>query len=138
MINWGMIICAVISFTFRVSNQYYLNWSCDYLSLSHHNPISADLVVLLTMVLLVNPTHAEFYVWIGELDCGKPISMSVLRSGIIFSAVMYNAPISDSAAEAITSLMICAIVNMGPFIFGFGSFYKRKIWAPDLLQAFDS
>ena len=51
---------------------------------------------------------------------------------------MYSAAISDSAAESITALMICEIVNTGPLSFGLGSFYERKIWTPDLLQDFDS
>ena len=78
------------------------------------------MVALLTMVLLVNPTAVELSVCIGDLGCGQPISMSVLRSGIIFLDVMYSAAISASAAEAITNLMICAIVNTGPLSFGFG------------------
>ena len=61
----------------------------------------------------------------------------MLLSGIIFLAVMYNVAISASAAEAITDLMICAIVNTGPLRFGFGSFSDRKIWAPALLWDFD-
>ena len=88
-------------------------------SLSHHNFISADLVDLLTMVLLVNTTAVELSVWIGDLGCGQPISVSVLRSGIIFLAVMYSNAISASAANAITDLMICAIFNTGPLSFGF-------------------
>ena len=61
--------------------------------------------------------------------------MSVLHIGIIFFAVMYSAAISDSAADAITDLMICAIVNMGTLSFGFGYFSERNIWAPALLRA---
>ena len=90
------------------------------------------------MVFLVNPTDVELSVWIGELVCGQPISMSVLCSGIIFLAVMYSAAVSASAAEYITALMIFTIVNTGPLSFGFGSFSERKIWAPALLRAFVS
>ena len=64
--------------------------------------------------------------------------MSVFRSAIIFLDVMYSAAISASAAEATTDLMICTIVNTGPLSFGFGLFSERKIWAPNLLQAFYS
>ena len=46
--------------------------------------------------------------------------MSVLRSGIIFLAVMYSDAISASAADAMTVLMICAIVKTGPLSFGLG------------------
>ena len=75
--------------------------------------------------LLVNPTAVELYVWMGVLDCGHHISINVLRNGIIFLAVMYNAAISASAADAITVLMIWAIVKTGPLSFGFGSFSEN-------------
>ena len=88
------------------------------------------------MILLVNPTAVELSVWIGDLVCVQPILISVLRSGIIFLDVMYSFFISASADESITALMSCAIVNMGPLIFGLGSFSERKIWAPALLQSF--
>ena len=54
------------------------------------------------------------------LACSHPISINVLRNDIIFLAVMYNAAISASAADAIIFLMICAIVKTGPLSFGFG------------------
>ena len=48
--------------------------------------------------------------------------MSVWRSGIIFFAVINSADISASVADAITVLIICAVVNAGSLSFGFGSF----------------
>ena len=57
--------------------------------------------------------------------------MSVLRSGIIFLPVIYSATIS-------ADLIICAIVNTGPLIFGLGSFSERNICAPIWLKDFDS
>ena len=62
--------------------------------------------------------------------------MSVLRSGIIFLAVMYSADISASAADAITVLMICAIIKTGLLSFGLGYFSERNICEPALLLAF--
>ena len=53
-----------------------------------------------------------------------------------FLALIYSAAISASAAEAITDLIIFAIVNTGPLVFGFGLFYDRKIWALAPLRAF--
>ena len=50
--------------------------------------------------------------------------MSVLRSGIIFLAVMYSAAISDSAEDVIIVLMICEIVRTGPLSFGLGSLLR--------------
>ena len=88
------------------------------------------------MVLLVNTIAADLSICIGDLGCGHPIAMSVLRSGIIFLDVMYSDAISASSAEAITDLMTCETVKTGPLSFGFGSFSERKIWAPALLRAF--
>ena len=51
---------------------------------------------------------------------------------------MYSAAISASAADAMTVLMIYAIVKTGPLMFGLGSFSDRNICAPDLLPALDS
>ena len=64
--------------------------------------------------------------------------MSVLRSGTIFLAVMYSSAISASAADAITVLMICAIVKTGPLSFGVCSFYKGNICAPARILDFFS
>ena len=62
--------------------------------------------------------------------------MSVLRSGTIFLAVMYSDAISASAADAITFLMIYAIVKTVQLSFGFGSFSDRNICAPAWLPFF--
>ena len=64
--------------------------------------------------------------------------MSVLRSGVIFLSVMYSADISASAADAITVLMICAIVNTVLLSFGLVSFSERNICAPARLLDFYS
>ena len=98
--------------------------------------MSADLVAFLNSVLLVNTTTVEFSVCMGVLACGHPMSINVLFSGIISLAVMYNAAISASAADAITVLMIFAIVKAGPLSFGFGSFSERNICAPARLLDF--
>ena len=69
--------------------------------------------------------------------CGHPISLSVLSNVIIFFSVIKRAAISTYAADAITVFIICAIVNIGPLSFGFGSFSDRKMCAPALLIALD-
>ena len=46
--------------------------------------------------------------------------MSVLRSGIIFLDVIYSVDILASAADPITFLMICVIVNTGTLSFSLG------------------
>ena len=53
-------------------------------------------------------------------------------------AVINSAAISASAADAIIFLILCAIVNIGPLSFGFGSFSDRNICAPALLLLLDS
>ena len=63
--------------------------------------------------------------------------MSVWRSGIIFFALINSTAISATAADAITVLIICAIVKTGPLSFGLGSFSERNICAPDLILALD-
>ena len=58
--------------------------------------------------------------------------------GLVTFAVSYRAPISASAADDITNLMIFATVRTGPFHFGSGSFSDKKMWAPARLRPFDS
>jgi hypothetical protein len=60
-------------------------------------------------VLLTTPAAVELSVWMGLLGWGHPMSMRVCWWGIISRAVMKRAASSDSAAEAITNLMIWAI-----------------------------
>ena len=64
--------------------------------------------------------------------------MSVWRSGFIFFFVIKSAAISDSTADAITVLIICAIVNTGRLSFGLGSFSERNICVPALIIVHDS
>ena len=67
------------------------------------------------IVSLMNPAAAELSVWIGDLGCFHPISLSAFLSGIISLAVMYSPASSASAADAITNLMIWEIVRTGLF-----------------------
>jgi hypothetical protein len=80
-----------------------------------------------TIVLLVTPTAVELSVWIGVFGCGHPIAMRVCLWGIISLAVTKRAASSDSAAEAITNLMIWAMESMAPLKRGNGSFSERKM-----------
>ena len=72
--------------------------------------MSDDLVALLSIVLFVNPTDVEFSVCMCVCGCGHPISMSVLRNGIIFFAVIKSAAISASAVDAITVLLFVQLL----------------------------
>ena len=60
--------------------------------------------------------------------------MSFWDKGIISLAVMKRAPISDSASEDMTNLIIVAMVRTGTLNAGKGSFYDRKIWEPARLR----
>ena len=83
---------------------------------------------------LTKPAAVELSVWMGDLGCGQPISVSAFRSGIISCAVRYSAASSDSAADAMTNLMIVAHVRMGPLKRGIGSSLERKMYAPARLR----
>ena len=59
-------------------------------------------------------------------------------TGTISFAVKNKAPISFSAAKDSKYFIICAIVKIGQFQRGMGSFSDRKIWALALLLDFVS
>jgi hypothetical protein len=62
-----------------------------------------------------------------DFGWGHPISIRVWRWGIISHVVMNWAASSDSAAEAMTNLMIWAIESTAPLKRGKGSFSERKM-----------
>jgi len=80
-----------------------------------------------TIVLLVTPAAVELSVWIRLFGCGHPMTMRVWRWGIISLAVTKRAASSDSAAEAITNLMIWAMERTAPLKHGKSSFSDRKM-----------
>ena len=43
------------------------------------------------MVLLINSTVVEVSIWMGDLGCGQPILLSVLRMETMLHDVMYRA-----------------------------------------------
>jgi hypothetical protein len=88
--------------------------------------------------IVTTPAAVELSVWIGLLGWGHPMSMRVWWWGIILRAVINSAASSDSAADAITNLMIWATESTAPLKRGYGSFSKRKICAPAQLQDWDS
>ncbi len=87
-----------------------------------------------TMVLFVTPTAVELSVWIGLYGCGHPMSMRVCRWGTILRVAIKSAASSASAAEAMTNLIMVAIIRTAPLKRGVGSSSKRKICVPALLQ----
>ena len=87
--------------------------------------MSIILALLGTMVLFVTPIAVELSVCTGLLGFGHPMSMRVWRWGTISRAAMNNAASSASAAEAMTDLMIVAMVNTAPLKRGIGSSSAR-------------
>ena len=73
-------------------------------------------------MLLTTPDAVELSVWMGLLGWGHPMSMRVWRCGIISLAVIKRAANSDSAAEAMTNLIIWAIESTAPLKRGKASF----------------
>ena len=81
---------------------------------------------------------AELSVWSGVGGCGCPISISVFLMGTALRAFMYMAPISASAADDMTALIICATVWTAPLLWGNSVSAAMKKCPPALLLAFDS
>ena len=77
------------------------------------------------MVLFVTPIAVELWVCMGLRGCGHPMLMRVCRWGTILRAAMNNAASSASAAEAMTNLMIVAMVKTAPLKQGIGSSSER-------------
>jgi hypothetical protein len=77
-----------------------------------------------------NPAAVKLSFWIGLLR--------VWRWGIISRAVINRAASLDSAADAITNLMIWAMESTAPLHCEYRSFSERKIYAPAWLRDWDS
>ena len=89
-------------------------------------------------VSLQMPTAVELLVWMVFLSCGQPFLMSVWRNGTISLAVRKSAASSVSMAEAMTNLIICAMVRTASLNRLMGSSSERKMWAPVCLREFIS
>jgi hypothetical protein len=87
-------------------------------------PPEAHIHHLAPAVFLTTPAAVELSVWIGLLGWGHPMSMRVWRWGIILRAVINSAASLDSAADAITNLMIWAMESTAPLKCGYESFSK--------------
>ena len=77
-------------------------------------------------------------VCIGVRGCGCPISSSVLRAGTASRPLMNIAPISASAADVITALIIWAMFSTAPLFAGFSESLDIKKCPPARLRAFGS
>ena len=82
------------------------------------------------MLFDMNAWDAELSVCIGVLVCGCPISSNVFRAGTVSLALIYIDPISASAADDITDLMIWAMLSTAPLFIGSSVLFERKKWPP--------
>ena len=93
-----------------------------------------DLVLRGIMVLLVTPTAVELSHCMGFFDCGHPILMSAWLSGTISLVMVKRSASSDSEADDMTFLIICAIVRTGLLWRGIGTSSESMMWDPARLQ----
>ena len=70
-----------------------------------------------------------------DLDCGNPISLSVLCIGTNVLALRYSSASSASVDDVITVLLVFAIVKIAPFSGGVATSLDQKMCAPALLLA---
>ena len=64
-----------------------------------------------------------------------PKNLSVCRAGMASWPLMYSAPISASATDDMTALIICAVVCIAPLLAGVGMLSDMKKWPPARLHA---
>ena len=87
--------------------------------------------VLLGCTLFVTTAcAAELPVYIGVVGCGWPISDSVILCGTASLALIYVAPISASAADNMTALMIWATFKTAPLLAGIAALLDMKKFPP--------
>ena len=83
--------------------------------------------VLLGCTLFVTTVRAgELSVCIGVLGCGCPISDSVIICGTASLVLVYIAPISASAADFTTALMIWVIFKTASLLAGIAPLLDKK------------
>jgi len=85
--------------------------------------------------LFTTPNAVVLSVCIGVGGCGCPKNSSTCLAGTASRQLMNSAPISASAAEDITALIICDIVCMAPLLGGTSTLLDMKKWPPALLRA---
>jgi hypothetical protein len=77
-------------------------------------------------------------VWMGVLDQGWPISVSICHMYTASFAFKNNAPNSASAIDGMTALIIVATVNFAPLLGGEELLFARKECPHTQLCAFFS
>ena len=86
-------------------------------------------------LLLTTLSAVELSVWIGVGCWAWPKNLSVCHAGTASQQLMYSAPISASAAEDMSALIICAMVWIAPLLAGDGVLSDMKKCPPARLRA---
>ena len=81
-------------------------------------------------LLATTECTAEFSVCMGVHGCGWPISTRVICCGMASRVLMNIAPISVSAADVITVLMIYAMFNTEPLFSEIVASFDSKKFPP--------
>ena len=84
----------------------------------------------------MTPFAVELSVCIGIGGFGCPISVSMFLRWKASFALMNSPLSSDSAAEDMTTFMICAMLRMAPLFWGMSALVDKKTFPPALLRAF--
>ena len=87
---------------------------------------------------ITKPRAVVLSVWIGVGGCTWPISSAVILAGMACLELMKSAPISASAADDTTDLMICAIFSTALLFFGSLELSDMKKCPPARLLALGS
>jgi hypothetical protein len=82
-----------------------------------------------TIVLFMTSTAVELSVWIGLHGCGHPMSIRVCQWRTISQAAIKSAASLALAADAMTNLILVAIVRTAPLKHGDGLSSNRKMCA---------
>ena len=80
--------------------------------------MSIALVLFGCILLFVTPSAVLLSVWSGVRCYSWPIVSNICRIYTGSLALIYNAPNSDSAADDITALIICAMFSTAPLFGG--------------------
>ena len=80
--------------------------------------MSIAFVAFGVIVLVITPCAVELSVFTGVGGCGRCISSSVSQDKTATFALIKRPPSSDSAAEDITALMICAMFRISSLFGG--------------------
>ena len=88
---------------------------------------------LLAILLVTKPCVVVLSIYIGVYGCVCPISYSDWRSGLAYLQLIKSAPSSAYDDDAMTALMILAIVNTDPLLEGNAMLFDMKQCPPALL-----